>query len=98
MITYFRRNRVMIFWWASPSWWHTSLRLPTRTSNLSSRRMLLARISLELFAEIIQRMAKKIKIRFLMEKLIIILFSESGLQMNGHELVEMRKIVTFNDE
>lgn len=60
--------------------------------------MLLARISLELFAEIIQRMAKKIKIRFLMEKLIIILFSESGLQMNGHELVEMRKIVTFNDE
>lgn len=42
-----RSSLVMTFWWPSPSWGDTSLKLPSRTSNLSSRRMLLAWISLQ---------------------------------------------------
>ena len=42
-----RSNLVIRFWWISPSWAQTSLKLPSRTSNLSSRRMLLAWTSLK---------------------------------------------------
>lgn len=42
-----RSNLVITFWWLSPSCAHTSVKLPSRTSYLSSRRILLAWISLE---------------------------------------------------
>ena len=43
-----RNNLVILLWWVSPSWAQTSLKLPNRTSNLSSRRILLACTSLQL--------------------------------------------------
>ena len=42
-----RSNLVILFWWKSPSWAQTSLKLPNCTSYLSSSRMLLAWMSLQ---------------------------------------------------